>query len=351
MGIKKWVYGGSQTKKQLIAVLLMVGLLSGFNAFSFQKVSFAAKAGQVERVPNERIIAKTVFKNNVWAELSSKTNPKTGEAIYSLYVINKTPEGIRAVSSKVDLFRLTAKKNPLAIQFKVFDMNQDGKEELLLQLEDDHGKDYIGYYSLFENKLKTLLEKECEAFSLQNQILTYQNFNFKYGIEEKKTFLLNAKGTLTAVESQYYEMGIRLGIDYEDFKEVLGGTYKKQYDAQMSKDPKATKRRFSVKAANGEFLFEGPKQENANTPYKLIGMTLKANGAKGLDGISVGDSVRKIEQWLESRKANNLALLYSNFLLSETMIKTNEGTIGGATEVWHFKHKNGVIYEINSEIE
>lgn len=322
---------------------------------SFVTVSFATAfaASQLESnfMPNEVLVASADFKDNSRVQLSLKSNPQTGEGYYSLYLLKATTQGYVKAPVKTDLFYIVSKKSQTPLEFRVFDANQDGKEELLIHLQDDSAIDHIAYYTFNSGTLKPLLQLPCSQFNMSARHINFQSYNFKYGQNETKRFELNDKGTLTPDKTQCYEMGVRLGISFDDFKALFGSTAKKQYLKSPKAGSTADTRQFLVKNKYGDFIFEGPKQEHTKTPYQLVGMTLNTSGTRGIGTISVGDRIETLQSFITMRQQNGSPVLSSDFLAKEALLKTNLNTIGNQTEVWHFKHLNGIISEIRCELE
>jgi hypothetical protein len=325
-------------------------LICSFTTTNFA-TTFAMSQPDPTFMPNEVLVASAEFKNNSRVQLSLKSNPQTGEGYYSLYLLKATAQGYVKTPVKIDLFHIVSKKSQTPLSFKVFDANQDGKEELLIHLQDDSAIDHIAYYTFNSGTLKPLLQLPCSQFSLSERHVNFQSYNFKYGQNEIKHFELNAKGTLTPDKTQCYEMGVRLGISFDDFKALLGGTAKKQYLKSPKASSEADTRQFQVKNKYGDFIFEGPKQEHAKTPYQLVAMTLNTSGTRGIGTIAVGDRIETLQSFITSRQQSGSPVLSSDFLTREALMKTNLNTIGNQTEVWHFKHQNGVINEIRCELE
>ncbi len=323
----------------------------GFVFLANPKVVHATPASSKTWVPNESIVASAMFKNNAQVQMTRKANPQTGEGFYTLYLTSTNAKGQSTCKAQSTTFHFSTLHNQKPLRFEVADANRDGKEELFLQLQDDAGTTYAALFSWSGTKLSLLHQANCTNLTYEAGTLQYTGYDFDYGMETHQIYRLSAKGSLSQDKSQCYEMGIRLGLSYEDFKALLGSSAKKQYLKTGIDEKTATTRHFLIKSSYGEFVFEGPKLESGSTPYTLVEMTYKTKGLRTIGGLAPGDRFESLKVWLDNAKREDQSLLSSSFLTKELLVKTNINTIGNQTEVWHFKHQNGNVTEIHCELE
>lgn len=300
-------------------------------------------------VPNETPIATAGFKDGAQVQLTRRANPATGESYYKLYLRAKDSKNQYTTKLQKLDFHLSALKSSTPLRFEMSDANHDGKEELFILLKDDNSTEQGALLSWNGKTLSVLHQPAGTQLTYAAGQLTYNAYDFDYGMTRQMRYVLNAKGSLSLDKTQCYNTGVRLGLSYEDFKTLLGSSSKKQYLNTNEKN--ASTRRFLIKSSYGQFIFEGPKQEGSNTAYTLVDMTFTDKGLQTLGGLSVGDRVDSLSAWLSKCQQENRPLLSSNFLAKEVLVKTNQETVAGQTEVWHFKHQNGVITEIRCELE
>lgn len=299
--------------------------------------------------PNERVTSTAAFKDGAQVQLSRTAHASSGESYYKLYLNAKDNKNLYVTKLQKSIFHIYTLKNPAPLRFEVSDANRDGREELFVLFKDDSGTETGALLSWNGKTLSLLHEATGNNIDFSGSLLTYTAYDFDYGQSRQVRYALSPNGSLILDKSQCYNLGIRLGLSYEDFKDLLGSSAKKQYLNTNEKN--ASTRRFLIKNSYGQFLFEGPKQEGSSTPYTLVDMTFTNKGLQTLGGIGVGDRVESLSAWLAKCQQENKPLLSSNFLAREVLVKTNQETVGGQTEVWHFKHQNGVITEVRCELE
>lgn len=175
-------------------------------------------------------------------------------------------------------------------------------------------------------------------------------FDYDYGITVSEVYHLSKKETLSLVKDQCLSLGIRPGIDYDRFSQVFGQSSKKKYDTSEALKQAGLKR-YSVQNSVGEFIFQGRVIEGESTDYYLKQMTIKTKQLSGFGNIKLGDSATDIRQYVDELQRRGKPVLFSNFLLNETQIKTTENAVNGVVEVWKFKHSEGRITDVKVEME
>lgn len=330
-------------KCSVLALAIGIGLVT-------QNNNYAIKSEPMKIEPNEKVIQSLVLNNFVRIQLTQKAQPATGTAVYSLYAYKTGVKEIEVLLSKKDFYKSVIGQGPLQWVMTKTDINQDGKEECFVSLSNGNTQGFVGLLGTTRSGLKTHLFKPCAQSSLQSDGLSLNYFDYDYGLTVSEVYNLSKKETLSLIKDQCLSLGIRPGISYDRFSQVFGQSAKKKYDTSEALKQAGLKR-YSIQNNVGEFIFQGRVIEGESTDYYLKQMTIKTKELLGFGNIKLGDSATDIRQYVDELQRRGKPVLFSNFLLNETQIKTTENAVSGVVEVWKFKHSEGRITDIKVEME
>lgn len=297
--------------------------------------------------PNEVVLATCSAAFGHQVEVTAKMSPE-GAGWIALKGMQKV-DGVWKETLKKNDLCFTNSTGVSSFKLEKRDLNGDGVEEVLLKGKTEEGE-WLTVFSPTKSQLKKLYSGTGVRVTMRDRGFTVQNFNYDYGVTESHDYQFNSTGGLESVLSQPYVMGIRPGIRYEDFAEVLGKGGKKNYvDSKVLKA--LNQKQFTLEKRDCEFTFQGQDLKDQKDRYYLHKMKTNQPEVLGIGNLSVGQSLIQIQQYIDRQQAQGRPVPYSRFQINEVVLKSNENAIRGVTEVWKFKMKLGIIVEMSVEKE